>query len=248
MRVRNTLVGITAWLATQAPAWAIGASGVRIWLPDGVTTTAPLIDQLFYAVLWITGAAFVLVQVVLVWFVIRYRRVPGRRAAYTHGNVVAEIIWTAIPALILIGLAWQSQAVWKQVKGTPPPPDLEIEVTGEQFAWNVRYAGADGSLNTADDITTINQLHLPVDKTVLFHIKSKDVLHSFFVPQFRMKLDAVPGLTGRLWVAATKTGNFEIACAELCGLGHYRMRGYLVIESDANFATWLAQTLAEQNA
>ena len=248
MRTRITLVGIAAWLTAQAPAWGLGSSGVRIWLPEGVTTTAPLIDQVFYLVLWVTGVAFVLVQMTLVWFLIRYRRTPGRRAAYTHGSTAAELVWTTIPALILVGLAWKSQQVWSQVKGTPPPADLEIEITGEQFAWNVRYAGADGALNTPDDVTTINQLHLPVHRTVLFHIKSKDVIHSFFVPQFRMKLDAVPGLTGRMWVAATTPGNFEIACAELCGLGHYRMRGYLVIESDADFRTWLAQTLAEQNA
>jgi len=215
---------------------------MRIWLPEAVTTTAPAIDRLFYLILWITGSVFVLVQAVLLWFLIRYRRRPGRRASYIHGNELVEVIWTAIPALILVFLTFQSQRVWSQVRGSPPPPDLEVEVQGEQFAWNIRYAGADGELNTADDITTINELHIPVQQTVLFHVKSKDVLHSFFVPQFRMKLDAVPGLTGRLWVSATTTGNFEIACAELCGLGHYRMRGFLVIESRAAFDAWLAET------
>jgi cytochrome c oxidase subunit 2 len=141
-----------------------------------------------------------------------------------------------------------SQGVWSQVRGTPPPEDLAIEITAEQFAWNIRYPGGDGRLNTPDDILTINQLHLPVDQTVLIHLKSKDVIHSFFVPQFRVKQDAVPGLTGRLWVAATKTGNFEIACAELCGLGHYRMRGFLTIEPPAAFQLWLAQQLAQQQA
>ena len=118
----------------------------------------------------------------------------------------------------------------------------------EQFAWNVRYAGADGVLNTSDDITTINQLHLPVQQTVLFRIKSKDVIHSFFVPQFRMKQDAVPGLTSRLWVKPMKVGQYEIACAELCGLGHYRMRGFLVIESPEAFQGWLAEQLTEQQS
>lgn len=239
---------ILAYSLLACDAWAFGGPGTRIWLPEGVSTTAPLIDHLFYVILWITGVAFVLVQVTLVVFLIKYRRREGKSAAYIHGNHLAEIIWTAIPALILVGLTYQSQQVWAKVRGTPPPADMHIEVTAEQFAWNIRYAGADQLLNTADDIITINQMHLPVNKTVQIHLKSKDVLHSFFVPQFRMKLDAVPGITGRLWVNAVKSGNYEIACAELCGLGHYRMRGYLVIESNEAFDQWLVETLAEQNA
>ncbi|MCI0558739.1 MAG: hypothetical protein MN733_09605, partial [Nitrososphaera sp.] len=116
----------------------------------------------------------------------------------------------------------------------------------EQFAWNIRYAGPDNLFDSPDDILTINQLHLPVDQTVLIHLKSKDVLHSFFVPQFRMKQDAVPGITGRIWVSVTKAGNYEIACAELCGIGHYRMRGFLTVETSQDFQGWLAKTATEQ--
>ena len=239
---------MAVWFIGQAPVWAFGGSGVRIWLPEAVTTTAPEIDRLFYLVLAITGAAFVLVQVTLLVFLVRYRRRPGVAAAYTHGNTAVEIVWTVIPALILIGLTVQSQRVWAKVRGTPPPPDLNVEITAEQFAWNIRYPGADGLLGTADDVTTINQLHLPVHQTVLFHIKSKDVIHSFFVPQFRMKQDAVPGLTSRMWVSATKPGKFEIACAELCGLGHYRMRGFLIIEPREAVDAWIAKTLAEHSS
>ena len=236
------------WLVVPASAWTFGQPGVRIWLPEAVTTTAPLIDRIFYVVLWITGTVFVLVQATLVWFLIRYRRREGRPAHYTHGSQLVELIWTVIPALILVWLTFHSQRIWARVRGSPPPADLEIEVTAEQFAWNIRYAGPDGQLNTTDDLATINQMHLPVNQTVLIHLKSKDVIHSFFVPQFRMKQDAVPGLTGRLWLSATKTGNFEIACAELCGLGHYRMRGFLVIETPEAFAAWLAEQLAEQQS
>ena len=246
--MRPVLVGLAVWGQAHAQAWAFGASGVRVWLPEAITTTAPMIDRLFYAVLIITGVAFVLVQTTLLFFILRYRRQPGQPAAYIHGNTLAEVIWTVIPAVILVGLTFYSQQVWSQVRGTPPPPDLEVEITGEQFAWNIRYAGADGAFNTADDITTINQLHLPLGKTVLVDLKSKDVIHSFFVPQFRMKQDAVPGLTTRLWVSTTRAGHYEIACAELCGLGHYRMRGYLVVESPEALHIWLAQTLAEQQS
>ena len=239
------VVVLISWWMIPASAWA--ESGVRVWLPASITTTAPLIDQLFYVVLVITGAVFVLVQGILLFFLIRYRRQPGRKAYYIHGNHLVEIIWTAVPAAILVFLAFRSQQVWSQVRGLPPHTDLQVEITAEQFAWNVRYAGADGQLGTADDITTINQLHLPVNQTVLFHLKSKDVIHSFFVPQFRMKQDAVPGLTTHLWVEPTTTGHFEIACAELCGLGHYRMRGYLAVESAEAFQAWLVQTLKEQS-
>ena len=239
------LTALSAYLCAQVSVWARG-TGARVWLPESVTTTAPAIDRLFYLVLAITGAVFLLVEATLLVFLIRYRRREGRPAHYTHGNNLVEIIWTVIPALILMMLATRSQRVWSQIRGTPPPPDLEVEITAEQFAWNIRYAGADGTFNTADDVTTINQLHLPVHETVLIRLKSKDVIHSFFVPQFRMKLDTVPGLTGRLWISTTKTGSYEIACAELCGLGHYRMRGFLTIESAEAFHEWLAKTLAEQ--
>ncbi len=233
-------------LVAPVTAWAFGGGGMRVWLPEGVTTSAPAIDRLFYFILWITGIAFVLVQGTLLFFLVRYRQRPGVRAGYTHGNTFVEIVWTVIPALILIALALYSQQVWAHIRGTPPPADLEVEIVAEQFTWNIRYAGPDRAFETGDDVTTINQLHLPVGKTVLLHIKSKDVIHSFFVPQFRVKHDAVPGRSGRMWVAATATGHFEIACAELCGLGHYRMRGFLVIESPEAFDAWLAQTRQEQ--
>lgn len=248
------------------PALAFGG-GVKMWLPEGVSTSAPLIDRVFYAVLAITGIAFVLVQGVLVFFLIKYRRRKGRAASYIHGNHWVEVVWTAIPAAILVALAFYSQRVWSYVRGTPPKADVQVEVIAQQFAWNIHYPGTDNVFgktdpalvdeagnpvgldkndpNAKDDIVTVNQLHIPVGKIVLIHLKSKDVIHSFFVPQFRMKLDAVPGITGHLWVSATKTGNYEIACAELCGNSHYRMRGFLVIDTPDGFQKWLEQTLAE---
>ena len=253
-------------LVTPSMVWA--DAGVRIWLPEGITTTSPAIDHLFYLILWITGGVFFLVQATLLLFLVLYRRRPGRVATYTHGSSLVEIIWTVIPAIILVFLAFRSQHVWSQVRGTPPPEDLHIEVTAQQFAWNIHYPGPDHILgrtdptlvneatnpigldhkdpHAADDLVTVNQLHLPVDKTVLINVRSKDVIHSFFVPQFRMKLDAVPGLTGHLWVKVTKSGAYEIACAELCGLGHYRMRGFLVVEPDAAFQEWWTQMVKEQ--
>ena len=248
MRLRwlGWFTGLGGWLGVQACAWA-SEGGMKVWLPESASTFAPAIDRLFYIVLAITGTVFVLVQATLLYFVVRYRG-RGRRATYTHGNTAVEIVWTVIPSLILIYLAIYSQNVWSSIRGTPPPYDLEVEIVGEQFAWNIRYPGADGIFDTPDDISTINQLHLPVNQTVLIHLGSKDVIHSFFVAEFRIKQDAVPGLTGRFWVSATKTGNFDIACAELCGLGHYRMRGFLTVESQETFRQWLAKTLEEQSS
>lgn len=262
---------LVAALWCSEEALAFGQDGARVWLPEGVSSVAPVIDRLFYSILWITGVVFVAVEATLLVFLVRYRQRPGRRATYTHGSSFVETIWTVIPALILVWLAFYNQRAWSQVRGTPPPHDLEVAITGQQFAWNIHYPGADGIFgrtdpalvndetgnpigldrsdpSAADDLVTINQLHLPVHQTVLIHLKSKDVIHSFFVPQFRLKQDAVPGITGRVWVEAMKEGQLEIVCAELCGLGHYRMRGFLTIESSEAFTIWLATQLAEQQS
>lgn len=218
------------------------------WLPERVSTAGVQIDHLFYVILGITGAVFVLVEVTLLVFLIRYRQRPGRRAAYTHGDTRVEIVWTVIPAIIMIWLALTSQRVWSAVRSPArfPAGAMEVEVTAEQFAWNFRYPGPDGRFDTADDVATINQLHLPVGQPVIVRLRSKDVIHSFFLPQFRLKQDAVPGLPGRVWLQAERTGRWEIACAELCGLGHYRMKGFLTVETPAQFAAWLAATKAAE--
>jgi cytochrome c oxidase subunit 2 len=213
---------------------------MKFWFPEAASTFAPPIDELFTVILWITGIIFCLVEAALLYFLIRYRRRPGQPAAYIHGHTLAEVIWTVVPGIIVVWLALTSQRVWARIQGSPPPHQVEVEVKAEQFAWNVRYAGPDGSLGTPDDLETINQLHVPVDQVILVRLNSKDVIHSFFLPNLRLKRDAVPGMTSRIWFQATKTGQFEIACAELCGIGHYRMRGYLTIESPDAFQTWLA--------
>lgn len=268
--VQRLAVALWLWFLCQPDVLAFGKPGVRIWLPESVTTTAPAIDAIFYLVLAITGTVFVLVELTLFVFLVRYRRRPGQRAYYTHGNGVVEVIWTVIPALILVLLAFKSQRVWARVRGIPPAPDVKVEIVAQQFAWNVHYPGADGVFgrtdpalvdetenpigldrtdpNAQDDVVTLNQLHVPLHQTILLNLKSKDVIHSFFVPQFRLKQDTVPGLTTHLWLSATKTGQYEIVCAELCGLGHYRMRGFLTIEAPETFQAWLAEQLKEQQS
>jgi cytochrome c oxidase subunit 2 len=209
-------------------------------LPESASSIAPKIDQLFWVILWITGAFFFLVEGALLVFVLRYRARPGVKADYIHGHTALEVIWTVIPALILLGLALVSQRVWAEIRYPSQRPMVAetIEIVAEQFAWNIRYPGPDRRLNTPDDLLTMNQLHLPVGKPVKIELRSKDVIHSLFIPEFRIKQDAVPGLTTEVWVEATRPGQFEIRCAELCGLGHYRMRGFVTTEPISAFEAW----------
>lgn len=217
-------------------------------LPPGASSIAPKVDQLFWIIFWITGFFFFLVQFGLLFFILKYRTRPGKSAQYIHGNATLEVIWTVIPALILLGLTFLSQRVWVEIRSPRhrPPTSLQIDILAEQFAWNVRYPGPDGSFNTMDDVITLNQLHLPVGSPVLLNIRSKDVIHSFFVPEFRIKQDAVPGLPTQVWLEATRPGTFEIRCAELCGLGHYRMKGFVTTEPEEAFQAWLVEAKANE--
>ena len=219
-----------------------------MFFPESASSIAPQVDQLFWAITGITGFFFFMVQGALLLFVLKYRAAPGRTAHYLHGNTLLEVVWTIVPALILVGLTIASQKTWHQIR--PAPAALEglpqVEVLAEQFAWNIRYPGPDGVFETADDVTTINQLHLPVGESMLIKIRSKDVIHSFFVPEFRIKQDAVPGLPTQVWIQPTRAGEYEIRCAELCGLGHYRMRGFATTESREAFNQWLVETKANE--
>lgn len=212
------------------------------WLPDQASTVAGPIDDMFYLILWITSAVFVGVFVTQIYFMIRYRRRDGGKAIYSHGNNRLEIAWTILPALILVFLGVISQSLWSEIKQQVPADSeaFTVELRPRQFQWDVRYSGSDGKFGTADDINAINNLHVPIGKPVLLNMTAQDVIHSFFVPEFRMKQDAVPGMMTQLWFTATKTGEFEIACAELCGLGHYRMRGKVFVHSQQEFDTWYA--------
>jgi len=236
----------TGWLGllgALAPALA-GALPIWMKLPEGVSSYSADIDWLFRLILWITGIIFVIVEALLVYFVIRYRHREGRRAHYTHGNNRVEVIWTIVPAVICVVLALLSRRLWADIKQRMPEDAMQVEVTAEQFAWNIRYAGPDGKLGTADDILTLNQLHFPVGKKVVVTLHSKDVIHSFFLPEFRVKQDAVPGMTTKVWFDAAHVGNWEISCAELCGLGHYRMKGFLTADAPEDFEKWLAEQAA----
>ncbi len=224
-------------LATALPFW--------LKLPENVSTYGGQIDGLFYLILWITGITFVVVEGILLFFLFRYRRREGRPARYTHGSNRLEVIWTIVPAVICVVLALMSRRSWAEIKQSMPQGAMNVEIMAEQFAWNLRYAGPDGKLNTGDDVVSLNQMHIPVGRPVVVSLRSKDVIHSFFLPEFRVKQDAVPGMTTRIWFEATRVGNWEITCAELCGLGHYRMKGFITVDTPEAFDKWLADQAAE---
>lgn len=209
------------------------------WLPEDISTYGPQIDSLFYLIFWITSITFVLVQGALIVFLIRYRHRPGRQATYTHGNNTLEIAWTIAPSIILVVLALLSRGLWHEIKQTIPPSKYPVVVTAKQFNWEITYPGPDGQFGTADDKTIENELNVPVNEVVELRLRSRDVIHSFFIPVMRFKQDMLPGREILQWFQATRTGRYEIPCAELCGFGHSGMLGHLTVHSAADYATWV---------
>ena len=239
------------------------------WFPKLASEHGGRIDSLFNAVLVVTGIAFVLVQGILGFFVARYGSNGNEHAAYWHDNPKVEAILLIATAVILTVLVFMGQRVWASIYFSDLPTNATIvEITGEQFQWNFHYAGPDGQFGRSDtklitstnyigldrsdpvakdDVVSVGVMHVPVGKPVRVRLRSKDVIHSFFLPNFRMKQDAVPGMGIEVWFTPTVAGQYEIACAELCGLGHYRMKAALTVdESEAQFNEWLQKTLAEQ--
>ncbi len=212
-------------------------------LPHGASTFAGRIDFLYYVILAITGIAFVVVEGGLVWFLIKYRARPGRKAEYIHGSTKAEITWTSVTAVTVVVLGVMSGPVWNLVKGrhSVPADAMPLAIKAQQFEWHVTYPGPDRQLGTDDDFELRNQLHVVVNRPTVATLTAEDVIHSFFVPSWRIKQDAVPGLGIRVWFQPTEVGTFELACAELCGLGHYRMRAQVTVHTQESYDQWLAE-------
>jgi cytochrome c oxidase subunit II len=236
------------------------------WLPNPITpeegfhhvvsTFGREIDSLFMIILWITGIVFIATQVVLVWAMHRFaderdaQGRPVRKADYFHGSQRLEVIWTIIPAAILVFIALYQMGTWAEIKFRSSAPKVSplAEITGRQFQWVMRYPGPDKKLNTADDLVVVDDLHFVKKQTVMIYLKSSDVLHSFYLPQLRIKQDAVPGLTIPVWFDADTSGSYELVCAELCGWGHYKMRGQVTVHNtDEELQEWIKDKLAEQN-
>ena len=208
------------------------------WLPENVSTYGKEIDSLFVLIYYITTITCLLVLAGTLYLVLRYRAVKGGRAVYNHGNTTLEIIWTIVPAVVFIMLGFMSRTVWSEVRQTLPESNIKVRIMASQFNWMMTYPGLDGQFGTADDYSQENLLHVPVDHVVQVTLMSKDVIHSFFLPNLRLKQDAVPGREITVWFKATKTGDYEIPCAELCGFGHSSMKGYLKVHTPDEFQAW----------
>ena len=231
------------------------------WLPAGpdaklghlhsASSIGKEIDTLFVIILWITGVVFIGTQVVLVWAAWKYADRPGRIALYFHGSLRLELIGTTLTAIALLFITVYQFGTWSSVKFKSSAPNVTplAEVTGRQFQWKMRYPGPDGKFRTGDDLFTINDLHFVKDEKTLIHLQAQDVLHSFFLPQLRIKQDAVPGLKISVWFDADQAGHYELVCAELCGWGHGRMRGNVTVHATrAEFEDWQANALKEQGS
>jgi len=262
---RDTKHGV----ALAVTLWAITVVSVAYFFKYDVPELASdrgAQDSIYYVILGITGFAYVAVQFVLGLYIWKYRHRDGAEGSYWHDSHTMEIAWTVGTTVVLVPIVAWGLMLWQDVKAAPPEGDiLVIEAVGAQFQWDMRYPGPDGEFGTwqpelysldnylgldpddqagQDDIHLTNQMVIPVDEPVRIMLRSRDVQHAFFLPNFRVKQDAVPGMQTSVWFTPTKIGEYEIACAELCGLGHYRMRAFLSVRSQADYQTWLAEQSA----
>jgi cytochrome c oxidase subunit II len=204
------------------------------------------IDDLFTIITLVVGFWFILTEAAFFWLMVRFQYKEGRKAVYMTGEVHHDSRWVHYPHYVVIAcdvvLIVASIMVWNKIKiDQPENPDARIRVIGQQWAWTFVQPGKDGQLDTEDDIITIDELHIQEGLTYVFELEAKDVLHSFFIPVFRLKQDAVPGRIITGWFQATKTGEYDITCAEMCGIGHGIMGARLFIEDQATHQFWMNQ-------
>ena len=214
------------------------------WLPRSASTYAHDIDGLMGLITAIVGVWFLLAEAVLLYLIFRYRKRPGRPAAYVTGDKRRQIAWILVPCAAILAcdlvIDGASARVWDTMKLTEPKAGLNVRIQGQQWAWIFTHPGPDGVLDTPDDVVAMNELHVPVHTVVRFGLKSNDTLHSLWVPELRLKQDAVPGRTIYGWFEATKAGSYGVLCAELCGAAHGLMRGTLTVEEPDAYRTWIA--------
>ena len=245
-------------------------------LPESASTQGLAYEQMMHVTLWITGAVFISTQTLLFWFSFKYRAQEGKKPYFISHNNKLEVIWTTIPAITLMVLVGFGLKNWMSITDEAPEDSEVVQVVGKQFNWIIRYPGKDGVFGktdfrlinesnnvlgldwndpaSLDDIIVENgEATIPNEKNVKFVINSRDVIHDVGLPHFRLKMDAVPGITTTLWFTPritteemkTKTGNpnfvYEIACDQMCGKGHYSMRGTVVVVTPAEYKQWLSE-------
>jgi cytochrome c oxidase subunit 2 len=209
------------------------------------STYASDIDDLILLIAVLVGFWFVLCELIFFSFIVRFRAKEGRRADYITGEEKELKRWITIPHLLVlvcdVFIIIGAVRVWYNVKQVLPPAEQTVRVIGQQWAWSFVHPGPDGKLDTPDDIATVDELHIQTGTVYHYKLEARDVLHSFSVPVFRLKQDAVPGRIITGWFEATKTGAFDIQCAEICGIGHGVMAGRIVIETAEQHIAWMKE-------
>jgi len=232
------IVGVVAAAALIALSLAID------WFPTAASKQAGPVDTLWYVLLGVSIPIFVLVAMVVLYSVRLFRVRPGQEledGPPIHGNTTLEVIWTALPSMLIAGLVVYAYLVLHDIEKAPAKgegQEMHVHVIAEQFSWRFEYPGQQGKPVRS------TQLYLPKDRSVKFDIDAKDVLHDFWVPNFRMKLDAVPGITTHYRVTPDRLGDYPVVCAELCGLGHATMRAKARVVTEAEFDKWIEEQRA----
>lgn len=209
------------------------------------STYAGQIDGVWELIFWLTGFWLLVSEAVFFWFIIKFRKRDGQSPQYITGDKKEEKRWITYPHLLVlvcdVFIVVGAVKVWYHVKQELPPAEQTVRVISQQWAWTFEHPGPDGELGTADDIRTVNDLHVQADTLYHYKLESKDVLHDFSVPAFRLKQDAIPGRVITGWFQPTLVGAFDIQCAEICGIGHGVMGARVHVENAAEHAAWIAE-------
>ncbi|MHC4340184.1 MAG: cytochrome c oxidase subunit II [Planctomycetota bacterium] len=241
-RGRGWTIAVAAGLAATAVVAALWLVPV---LPEANSEGAAAVDTLFYVVLAVVGLLFLLTEGFLVWSLIRPRAQPRRRHAL-------ELAWTFVPGLILVSLALFGGGALGSVPAAPgavaDSETVVIQVLAKRFEWHFRYPDTEGRFGTPGNVTRRGQLHLPTDRKVILRLQAADVLHGFWLPNARIRQDLLPGTTVTRSFTINRAGHYEIICAQLCGIGHSRMRGLVVAQGGEEYEAWLAKTREAQQA
>ena len=252
--------------------------GKTLFVQGSASVEGEKIDSMMWITISVTGLVFVITQILLFWFAFKYQASDNRKAFYFAHSTKLELIWTTIPAIVLAVLVVFGLKAWFKLTGDAPKDSIVVEVTGHQFAWEFRYPGPDNVLGkkdyrltrgrnplgvnfddpaSHDDIHVSGTMHIPVGIPVKMVINAQDVIHDVGLSQFRLKMDAVPGIPTTQWFTPkittadmkVKTGNpnftYEISCDQMCGPGHFSMRGVIVVETMAEYKKWLSEQKPE---
>ena len=243
-RNERTPVGWMVVHGVIASAVGIAIGIVIEWFPEQGSTQAGPVDHVWDVLIWVSVPVFVTVMIIVLFSVVNFRMRPGEEdldGPPIHGNTRLEVIWTAIPAIMLVAICTYSYVVLLDIEEAQAN-EMTITVTGQQFAWTFEYPQTDGKPIKS------TQLYVPKDRPVRFFVKALDVLHDFWVPAFRMKIDAVPGIETKYRVTPNRLGTYPVVCAELCGLGHSVMRATAHVVTPADYDKWIAEQKAPAQA